>query len=504
MKKFLCVLIAVVIALTSITIFASADTPNITMTADKTNVNAGDIITVTVKAGNKSNLASATFDVVYDKAFFELVPGSLKGTDAMGATINEKYAENKARYIGTLERFLKTEAVLFTVQFKVLKRGGSISLDAVEVYYVDAEILGERKNVTAEIKESLKDDVIKVNCPHADCSVSENAPTCTADGRKVETCKECGYVKDTVIPKLGHKGEEYTVKAATCSEKGKVAKKCTVCNAVYDEKDVEKLAHTGEEYTVKEATCTEKGKVAKKCTVCNAIYDEKETATITHDMRDFTVKEATCQEKGVEGKKCTMCGKVTDEKETATIDHKMEWTVTKPATCTEKGEETYKCTMCDYSTEKREITTKGAHDLKDKVSKEATCEEDGLKTQYCTKCEYISEPITITKTGHTPGEWVVSKKPTTKEEGLEEKKCTTCKKVLESRKLGKLDEYVLGDVNRDNYVTAVDARFILQNVAGLKDFTPTQKAAADVNGDGKITAVDSRIILRVVAGLQTL
>lgn len=425
MKKFLCIIIAVIIALSSITIIAFADTPNITMTADNTNVKAGDIITVTVKVAKDSNLCSATLDVVYDNAFYELVPGSLKATDAMGPTLNENYEPNKARYIGTLERQLKDEATLFTVQFKVLKRGGNITLEASEVYNI-VGIQGKRTNVTAEVNDILKDDVVKVPCPHADNNVSEIAPTCTTDGRKVETCKECGFVNDTVIPKLPHDGVDITIK---------------------------------------EATCKEKGKVGKKCKVCETVYDEKET-----DM----------------------------------IDHNMQWTVTKPATCTEKGEETLKCTMCEHSAETREIPAAGAHDLKDNVSKEATCETDGLKTQYCTKCDYVSEEIVIPKTGHTPGEWETVKKPTTKEEGLEEKKCTTCKKVLESRKLEKLDEYVLGDVNRDNYVTAVDARLILQNVAGLKDFTPTQKAAADVNGDGKITAVDSRIILRVVAGLQTI
>lgn len=427
MKKFLCIIIAVIIALSSITIIASADTPNITMTADNTNANAGDVITVTVKVAKNSNLASATLDVVYDNVFYELVPGSLKATDAMGATLNENYEPNKARYIGTLKGQLEAEATLFTIQFKVLKRGGNITLDAAEVYYISDDFLGgKRTNVTAEVKESLKDDVVTVACPHADNNVSEIAPTCTTDGRKVETCKECGFVNDTVIPKLPHDGVDITIK---------------------------------------EATCKEKGKVGKKCKVCETVYDEKET-----DM----------------------------------IDHNMQWTVTKPATCTEKGEETLQCTMCKYSTEKREIPAAGAHDLKDNVSKEATCETDGLKTQYCTKCDYVSEEIVIPKTGHTPGEWETVKKPTTKEEGLEEKKCTTCKKVLESRKLEKLDEYKLGDVNGDKFITAVDARFVLQNVAGLKDFTPTQKAAGDVNGDGRITAVDARIILRVVAGLQTI
>ena len=60
----------------------------------------------------------------------------------------------------------------------------------------------------------------------------------------------------------------------------------------------------------------------------------------------------------------------------------------------------------------------------------------------------------------------------------------------------------LGDVNDDGEITAVDARLILQVVAGLKEEKDLKNAAgADLNGDG-ITAVDARIILRIVAGLQ--
>ena len=60
----------------------------------------------------------------------------------------------------------------------------------------------------------------------------------------------------------------------------------------------------------------------------------------------------------------------------------------------------------------------------------------------------------------------------------------------------------LGDVNDDGEITAVDARLVLQVVAGLKKDTDLKNpAGADLNGDG-ISAVDARIILRIVAGLQ--
>ena len=50
-------------------------------------------------------------------------------------------------------------------------------------------------------------------------------------------------------------------------------------------------------------------------------------------------------------------------------------------------------------------------------------------------------------------------------------------------------------------VTAIDARMILQHVAGVKTLNLLQMARADVNGDYKITAVDARVVLRAVAGL---
>lgn len=382
MKKTLCVIIAVVIALSSMTIIASADTPNITMTADKTNANAGDIVTVTVKVAKNSNLASATLDVVYDNAFYELVPGSLKATDAMGATINENFEPNKARYIGTLERQLKDEATLFTIQFMVLKRGGNITLEAAEVYNI-VGILGERKNVTAEVRENLKDEVVTVVCPHTE--------------------------KTT--------------------------------------------------YLVTEATCTQAGKNVDRCNECG-LETEINVDMLPHDMKDVVIKPATCTEAGKEGKKCSVCGLISDEKEIPAL----------------------------------------SHELKDNIVKKATCEEAGVKTQVCSKCDYISEEIEIPATGHSEGLWIVTKLPTKEETGLEEKKCTVCGKTLESREIPKIEEYTLGDVNRDGYVTAVDARYILRNVAGLMEFTSTQKLAGDVNKDGTVTAVDARKILQYVAG----
>lgn len=56
-----------------------------------------------------------------------------------------------------------------------------------------------------------------------------------------------------------------------------------------------------------------------------------------------------------------------------------------------------------------------------------------------------------------------------------------------------------GDANSDNKITAVDARMILQYVAGLNSDVNVENY--DINGDGKITAIDARVVLQIVAGL---
>ncbi len=64
---------------------------------------------------------------------------------------------------------------------------------------------------------------------------------------------------------------------------------------------------------------------------------------------------------------------------------------------------------------------------------------------------------------------------------------------------------LVGDVNEDGRVTALDARLTLRASASLERFTPRQKRAASVlRFDDRVTAADARAILRTSARLQTL
>ncbi len=60
---------------------------------------------------------------------------------------------------------------------------------------------------------------------------------------------------------------------------------------------------------------------------------------------------------------------------------------------------------------------------------------------------------------------------------------------------------LLGDVNEDGKVDALDATFILRYVVKLDEFSEKQIALADVNKDGNVDAIDATLILQYTVGL---
>ena len=57
-----------------------------------------------------------------------------------------------------------------------------------------------------------------------------------------------------------------------------------------------------------------------------------------------------------------------------------------------------------------------------------------------------------------------------------------------------VNSFVMGDLNGDNRVSAIDVRFALKHVAGLVLLQNSYLIAGDMNNDGEITAVDARLI----------
>ncbi len=62
--------------------------------------------------------------------------------------------------------------------------------------------------------------------------------------------------------------------------------------------------------------------------------------------------------------------------------------------------------------------------------------------------------------------------------------------------------YLLGDLNSDGEITAVDARIVLRASAELDKLNDWQKVIAEIDDSNQITATDARIILRLSADLE--
>ncbi len=134
----------------------------------------------------------------------------------------------------------------------------------------------------------------------------------------------------------------------------------------------------------------------------------------------------------------------------------------------------------------------------EKITKEPGCTEKGVKEFTCTQCDHVKTEE-INALGHKEGEWETVKEPTAQEAGKKVKKCTVCGDVLAEEEIKKL---VLGDVDGDGKIMAVDARKVLQYCANLIELDEVQLNTGDVNEDGVVDLTDARWILQYMANLR--
>lgn len=142
----------------------------------------------------------------------------------------------------------------------------------------------------------------------------------------------------------------------------------------------------------------------------------------------------------------------------------------------------------------------GEHSFSDYVvTKPATCVEAGVETATCTLCGETQDRELPTG-GHTFGDWVVTLEPTVDAEGSQTRTCTSCG-VTETEVIPVLST-LIGDVNGDGKLSALDGRYILLHTVGTRTLNDHYASLADLNGDGKISAMDARWILQIATGIR--
>ncbi len=135
----------------------------------------------------------------------------------------------------------------------------------------------------------------------------------------------------------------------------------------------------GSWYTVKKATCVEKGLDQRVCNRCGKV--EQRATYGSH----VVTSEATCTSPAV----CSLCG----AEVTKALGHSAakEYVVTKQPTCIEKGEKRLYCSrvcngvLCNALLDVQEIPALG-HDYEATVTN-PTCVRDGITTYVCSRCK---------------------------------------------------------------------------------------------------------------------
>lgn len=135
----------------------------------------------------------------------------------------------------------------------------------------------------------------------------EKAATCTADGRKLRVCADCGSFENEIIPATGHEMGQWYVSKTTASGNLLRRRDCEHCD-YYEEIEDSSTHRHDYTATVTAPTCTQKGYTTYRCNACGHTYTDAEKQPLGHSYGAWYIqKESTTTADGVERRDCTRC-----------------------------------------------------------------------------------------------------------------------------------------------------------------------------------------------------
>ena len=139
---------------------------------------------------------------------------------------------------------------------------------------------GKKINLIANVNDNKFDFNVTypIECTEHDWDEGKvtTEPTCTKEGIKTYTCKNCATTKTEVIKALGHDySNEWTIdKEATCTQEGSKSHHCTRCDDKKDVTRIETLNHSWELTSTIKSTKDKEGKNIYTCSLCNEKREE--------------------------------------------------------------------------------------------------------------------------------------------------------------------------------------------------------------------------------------
>lgn len=245
----------------------------------------------------------------------------------------------------------------------------------------------ETEATTEDHTEQPTEATMETNAPECKHDYTSNvtsAATCTTDGVKTYTCKNCGSTYTEGI-KGEHSYECTDTRPATCSNTGDKTYTCKICGHSYVE-TLPKNEHKWGEWKVTiEPTTTTYGKKVRTCELC---YGSQE-ANIDPLPVDGTEPPAT------QDGSSTDCTKGM---------HNYVRIVDKEATCGDRGQYHSECSVCGERGMMDYLPETGNHTWGDWTAWEQS-EYEMSRNRSCTVCGYTETETVITdsceKNGHT-------------------------------------------------------------------------------------------------------
>lgn len=298
------------------------------------------------------------FSEVYSKSDYKTPSTSLKNNYFVKSGEAQQWVES---YRDRIQDSLNSKQTQFSIQADNSNYPPSIYKiqNGIIAYMMNQNewfLNGKKVNLIATVNDNKFDFNITypIECTKHDWDEGKvtTEPTCTKDGIKTYTCKDCKKTKTEKIKSLGHNySTEWTIdKEATCQEEGSKSHHCTRCNDKKDVTVIPKLNHnwdSGVETT--KATCTKDGVKTYTCKNCATTKTETIKALGHNYSNDWTIdKAATCTQEGSKSHHCSRCGAKKDVTVVPKTDHNWSsWkTVVKPTT-TSEGKEERTCKTCN-------------------------------------------------------------------------------------------------------------------------------------------------------------
>lgn len=300
---------------------------------------------------------------------------------------------------------------------------------------------------------------------------------------------------DTVGDFGEHKAAEQweTTKEATCTAEGRRVLKCADCGIVLIDETVAKTDHVSSKKMIYlNNTSLHAGDTITK-TVLNNLHEEGKTNYTNLYLPQYQLRGGTMLTY------CTSCNKVltteyaygTNEQHNTTDDIKY-------STCTEQSISKSVCKTCK-KTISEILVPYAKHESGAATVLGVTCTSAGISKTICRNCGGALRMAYTKPANHNYSQGEMQKVPTFTQPGVLRYTCLTCGEA----KTEEIPSPKYGDANHNNQINAADARLVLRAAVHLEQLDAIGIIAGDVNHSGAIESADARIILRIAAGMES-